>query len=74
MDHGRVVEVGEPWELLRPQESKVGSKSRESNEPGEGELRGKRWFREMCEMSGELEVLEREAKRSWQAKRLIDDS
>ena len=26
----------------------------------------KRWFRQMCEMSGELEVLEREAKRSFE--------
>ena len=32
----------------------------------------KRWFREMCEMSGEIEALEREARRSYEAKRLVD--
>ena len=53
LDQGSVKEVGVPWELLDP------------SRPG-GE---KRWFREMCEMSGEIEVLEREAKRSWEGSR-----
>lgn len=57
MDHGEVVEYGEPWELLKP---------RDGGGP-------KRWFREMCEMSGELEALEKEAKRSSDARKLVDD-
>ena len=68
MERGKIVEMGPPWELLKP----------ESN--GDGEAQGKkdgnatkRWFREMCEMSGELEMLEREAKKSWDAKKLVDD-
>ena len=61
MDQGRVVEVGQPWELLKPDGPSLSQD-------------GKRWFREMCEMSGEVEVLEREAKKSWEAKRLVDDS
>lgn len=58
LERGEVVECGPPWELLRPRA------------PREGE---KRWFREMCETSGELDALEREAKRSYEANRLIDD-
>lgn len=34
----------------------------------EGVLRG------MCEMSGELETLEKEAKKAWEGRRLVDDS
>ena len=34
----------------------------------EGVLRG------MCEMSGELETLENEAKKAWEGRRLVDDS
>lgn len=32
----------------------------------------KRWFREMCEMSGEMSALLEEAKKSFDAKRLVD--
>ncbi|KAF4548114.1 ATP-dependent bile acid permease-like protein [Elsinoe fawcettii] len=31
-------------------------------------------FRGMCESSGELETLEKEAKKAWQGRRLVDDS
>ncbi|KAK5170833.1 hypothetical protein LTR04_003092 [Oleoguttula sp. CCFEE 6159] len=31
-------------------------------------------FRGMCAMSGELETLEREARRAWEGRRLVDDS
>jgi len=31
-------------------------------------------FRGMCDMSGELESLEREAKKAWEGRRLVDDS
>lgn len=58
LDRGEIVECGAPWELLRPRDDVEGAK---------------RWFREMCEMSGEIEALEREAKLSWDSKRLIDD-
>ncbi|KAJ8611361.1 hypothetical protein MRB53_038031 [Persea americana] len=60
MDKGEVVEYGAPWDLLRPRDDLA-----------EGE---KRWFKEMCDTSGEIEVLEQEAKKSWDAKRLVDDS
>lgn len=30
-------------------------------------------FRGMCEMSGDLDVLEREARRAWEGRRLVDD-
>lgn len=36
------------------------------------EKKRKRWFREMCEMSGELDVLLEEAKKSYDGKRLVD--
>ncbi|KAI9711688.1 MAG: hypothetical protein M1828_001799 [Chrysothrix sp. TS-e1954] len=60
LDQGRVVEIGEPWDLLRVDQDESQGK--------------KRWFREMCEQSGELELLEREAKKSYRAKRLVDDT
>ncbi|KAL9054752.1 MAG: hypothetical protein Q9162_003950 [Coniocarpon cinnabarinum] len=60
LDRGQVVEVGEPWTLLDP-----ASAAQEEDKSG----KTKRWFREMCEMSGEVEVLEREAKRSFEEKR-----
>ena len=56
LERGEVVEVGEPWELL---------------DPAGGEEGQKRWFREMCEMSGEIEILEREARRSCEGKKLV---
>lgn len=31
-------------------------------------------FKGMCEMSGDFEVLEREAKKAWEGRRLVDDS
>lgn len=83
MERGRIVEFGAPWELLRPNgKGEVdGDKGKASSDggsdadvDGDGESqKGKRWFREMCEMSGELELLEQEAKKSWDAKKLIDD-
>lgn len=61
MDHGRVVEIGSPWGLLRQDEKAVG---------GEG---GRRWFREMCETSGDLAELEQEAEKNYNDRRLVDD-
>ena len=61
MEQGRVVEMGSPWDLLR------------DDGKGTTGADGKRWFREMCEMSGELEELEAEAKRNHEQKRLVDD-
>ena len=77
MERGEVVEVGVPWELLRPDEAKKAMKSERGTwaKTLDVERKGeKRWFKEMCEMSGELEVLEREAKRVWEGKRLVDVS
>ena len=89
MDRGRVVEVGAPWELLKPtvdEEDDIVERAEEDEAEGEREAQRqqsgtdregegrKRWFKEMCEMSGELEVLEREAKRSWDEKKLVDDT
>lgn len=31
-------------------------------------------FKGMCEMSGDFELLEKEAKKAWQGRRLVDDS
>ncbi|KAF2788588.1 P-loop containing nucleoside triphosphate hydrolase protein [Melanomma pulvis-pyrius CBS 109.77] len=51
LDHGSVIEFGDPWDLIR---KKGGS------------------FRAMCETTGELENLEREAKKAFEAKGLVD--
>ncbi|KAF2086979.1 hypothetical protein K490DRAFT_43016 [Saccharata proteae CBS 121410] len=51
LDKGRVVEFGDPWDLV----SKDGGV-----------------FRGMCEMSGDLGALERDAKRAWEARRLVE--
>ncbi|KAF1985971.1 hypothetical protein K402DRAFT_333534 [Aulographum hederae CBS 113979] len=56
LERGEVVEFGAPWELLKG---------------GEGG-KGKGVFRGMCEMSGEVGRLEADAKRAWEAKRLVD--
>ncbi|KAB8349556.1 hypothetical protein FH972_023580 [Carpinus fangiana] len=78
MERGRVVEMGAPWELLKPQSttlpvSEDTTSQEASTTPGSvRDPSGKRWFYEMCETSGELEVLMREAKKSWDAKRLVD--
>lgn len=53
LDKGRVVEFGDPWELVRKKDGV---------------------FRGMCEMTGELEQLERDAKKAWEGRRLVDDS
>lgn len=73
MERGQVVEIGEPWELLKP-DGEVSEVEEGKGGQSEGKAREKRWFREMCEMSGELDVLEREAKKGWEAKRLVDDT
>lgn len=61
MERGEVVEIGSPWDLLR------------TDGMGITGADGKRWFREMCEMSGDLAELEEEARQNYAAKRLIDD-
>lgn len=72
LERGRVVEMGVPWQLLSDEEvdeATRGPQGTRIKDPS-----GKRWFREMCETSGELETLMHEAKRSWESKRLVDDS
>lgn len=61
MGQGQIVEIGSPWDLLR------------DDGKGTSDEHGKRWFREMCEMSGDLKELEEGAKKSFEAKRLVDD-
>ncbi|KAK4996838.1 Transporter of the ATP-binding cassette (ABC) [Elasticomyces elasticus] len=58
LDKGEVVEFGDPWDLVRSKEA-----------GGVGDV-----FRGMCEMSGEIEALERDAKKAWEGRRLVDDS
>ncbi|KAF2231876.1 putative ABC transporter [Viridothelium virens] len=70
LDRGEVVEFGGPWELLRADEEE-GQGGDEARELG---IKKAGIFRGMCEMSGDLEVLEKEAKRAWEARRLVDDS
>ncbi|KAI9661586.1 MAG: hypothetical protein M1821_008824 [Bathelium mastoideum] len=74
LERGRVVEFGAPWALLKV--SAEGEEGNEDEQEQEDEVGVKHAgiFRGMCEMSGELEVLEREAKRAWEARRLVDDS
>lgn len=52
LDHGKVVEFGDPWDLVRNEDGGV--------------------FRGMCEMSGDFETLEREAKKAYEGRRLVD--
>lgn len=58
LERGRVVECGVPWELLDPARA----------------VPGKRWFREMCVMSGELEMLEMAARKSFELTRAAETS
>ena len=62
LDKGRIVEYGHPWELMRKGTKKGGKKG------------GAGVFRSMCEMSGDLAVLEVAAKKAWEAKKLVDVS
>jgi len=121
MERGEVVEIGSPWDLLRPRDddddddqsqpsdsdatqvespnSKDKGKEREMEVP-EGQPQAdataeavaakvedvvdesdikpeqkapkKRWFKKMCETSGDFETLLEEAKKSYEAKRLVD--
>ena len=121
MERGEVVEMGSPWELLKPRDdddddsqsqpsdsdatqvespnSKDKGKEREMEVP-EGQPQAdataeavaakvedvvdesdikpeqkapkKRWFKKMCETSGDFETLLEEAKKSYEAKRLVD--
>lgn len=68
LDHGKVVEYGAPWELL-----KKDGRNSEMEEGGAKSLNEQGIFRGMCEMSGDMEILEREAKKAWEKKRLVDD-
>lgn len=52
LDKGKVVEFGDPWDLLKPKDG---------------------IFRGMCEMSGDYDILEKEAKKAYEGRRLIDD-
>ncbi|KAI9714836.1 MAG: hypothetical protein M1820_000125 [Bogoriella megaspora] len=72
LDRGEVVEFGEPWELLRVR--KDGESIGEEGSESEHGIKKVGIFRGMCEMSGELDILEREAKKAWEGRRLVDDS
>ena len=78
MERGRLVEMGSPWELLRPIPEGEPDRQRHDDDAESVDKshspNKKRWFREMCETSGDLENLEHEAKRSWESKRLVDDT
>lgn len=74
LDHGKVVEFGSPWELL--ENGKAGLNGYGESSSSSESLSPKKElgpFRSMCEMSGELENLEREAKKAQRRKRLVDD-
>ncbi|POS85266.1 hypothetical protein EPUL_004100, partial [Erysiphe pulchra] len=65
LDHGRVVEFGHPWVLLQEQNlAKFDLTKNEDNvcKPG--------LFRNMCEISGDLDILLKTAKKAWDAGRL----
>jgi ABC-type transport system involved in Fe-S cluster assembly fused permease/ATPase subunit len=70
LDHGKIIEYGAPWDLLQigkddsQTEGDADSMTATSKELG--------IFRGMCEMSGDLDTLEREAKKAWDKKRLVD--
>lgn len=68
LDHGRVIEFGHPWSLLR-EESGNG---RSANEREDGFTRTG-MFRTMCEMSGDIDALIKTAKEKWDSGRLISD-
>jgi len=53
LDHGAVLEYGEPWDLIR-------------NDQG--------LFKDMCEASGEFEILLQDAEKAHKARLLVDDS
>lgn len=70
LDHGKVVEFGDPWELLQKgkkqqrQDANAEDAPRAQDEPGV--------FRGMCEMSGDLDILEEEAKKAWENKKSLN--
>ena len=51
LDHGEVIEYGDPWELIEREEG---------------------WFRGMCESSGDMETLRKDARRAHDARKLVD--
>jgi len=53
-------------------EDEADAEARKAKEAMKAEQKNKRWFREMCEMSGEMPALLEEAKKSFEAKRLVD--
>lgn len=58
LDKGQVVEYGHPYELMRKEVDEAAK---------EGIFRG------MCEMSGDMDLLLKTAKKAWDAKKLVDD-
>jgi len=121
MERGEVVEMGSPWELLKPRDDdddddsesqpsdsdatqveSPNSKDKGKAPDAEGIAQAdstaqggavaakveevvdesdikptqkapkKRWFKEMCETSGDFETLLEEAKKSYEARRLVD--
>ncbi|RKF64499.1 ATP-dependent bile acid permease [Erysiphe neolycopersici] len=67
LDHGRVVEFGHPWILL--QEEKLANFDSNKNED---DICKSGLFRNMCEISGDFDILLKTAKRAWDAGRLVD--
>lgn len=53
-------------------EDEADTAARKAKDAAKRERGEKRWFREMCEMSGEMSSLLEEAKKSFDAKRLVD--
>jgi len=53
-------------------EDEADAAARKAKDAMKQEQKKKRWFREMCEMSGEMSALLEEAKKSFEAKRLVD--
>jgi ABC-type multidrug transport system ATPase subunit len=74
LERGEVVEYGEPWDLLSSEKQSGDDADGEGAQQREGGMKKAGIFRGMCEMSGELESLEREAKKAWEARRLVDDT
>ncbi|KAI0997292.1 ABC transporter 7 [Podosphaera aphanis] len=70
LDHGRVAEFGHPWMLLKGENPGNVETDSISNTESTAESH---LFRHMCEMSGDLDILMKSAKKAWEASRLVDD-
>jgi ABC-type multidrug transport system fused ATPase/permease subunit len=73
LDRGEVIEYGAPWDLLGlTSDSAASASGASASTSSDTAVETKGVFRGMCEMSGDMEDLEKEARKAMQARQLVN--